>query len=633
MKICLKGRSVFLLILALSSMWSCTSVKLRTANTYYEEYAFADAIKNYEYVLSRKKNNDAILKLADSYRQVNNSQKAEQWYKEAIQLDESPPLNKLYYAEALMENGKYAEAKTWFINYLKLVPTDEKAKRMIVSCDSIPAFFRDTTEYIINLLGLNQAGISSFSPAYYRSGITFLSDRSAPGKSKIKSEFTGKEFFDIFYAKKTEKGNWLEPELLRGTVNGIYNEGPAIFTKDYNTVYFTRNDYIGNTANKNKKDFNILKIYKGVFEGGEWNVGGEMPFNSNDYSCGDPALSSDGNTMYFVSDMPWGYGGTDIYIIKNENGRWGNPVNLGSLVNSSGNERFPFLENDSTLFFASDGNYGLGGLDVFMSTYDGDKWTRAINLGYPINTPRDDFGFITDSTERSGYFSSNRVGGIDKIFAFTKNPPKLSVAGIVTDKQSANGLAKAKIMLTSSDGKDTVINTLADGKYYAPVEQNKSYKIDVIKFGYYSTKSSLSTYGLRNSQKFTQDYQLEKINVGKSTINYKISFARYDSKISAGCASALDSLVQWMKDNPSIKIELSCHTDSRGNDKDNLTLSQKRADEISNYLSLHGVAPRRIVAHGYGETRLINGCVNGIMCLEEDHRVNNRTEIKITGLE
>lgn len=633
MKIILKGRSVFLLTLALSCMWSCTSVKLRTANTYYEEYAFADAIKNYEYVLSRKKNNDAILKLADSYRQVNNSQKAEQWYKEVIQLDESLPIHKLYYAEALMENGKYAEAKTWFTNYLKLVPTDEKAKRMVVSCDSIPAFFRDTTEYTINLLGLNQAGITSFSPAYYRSGITFLSDRSAPGKSKIKSEFTGKEFFDIFYAKKTEKGNWLEPELLRGSVNGIYNEGPAIFTKDYNTVYFTRNDYIGNTANKNKKDFNILKIYKGVFEGGEWNVGGEMPFNSNDYSCGDPALSNDGNTMYFVSDMPWGYGGTDIYIIKNENGRWGNPVNLGSLVNSSGNERFPFLENDSTLFFASDGNYGLGGLDVFMSTYDGDKWTSAINLGYPINTPRDDFGFITDSTERSGYFSSNRVGGIDKIFAFTKNPPKLSVAGIITDKQSSNGISKAKIILTSSDGKDTVINTLADGKYYASVEQNKSYKIDVNKFGYYSTKSSLSTYGLRNSQKFTQDYQLEKINVGKSTINYKISFARYDSKISANCASALDSLVQWMKDNPSIKIELSCHTDSRGNDKDNLTLSQKRADEISNYLSLRGVAPRRIAAHGYGESRLLNGCVNGIMCLEEDHRVNNRTEIKITGLE
>lgn len=633
MKIILKFNFSFSVILLLLFFFGCTSVKLRTANTYYEEYAFADAIKNYESVLSKRSNPDATIKLADSYRQTNNSLKAEQWYKQVVNLSESLPIHKLYYAEALMENGKYEDAKIWFSNYLKIVPTDEKAKRMLASCDSVPAFFSDTTQYNITLLPLNQSGISSFSPVFYRSGIVFLSDRSASGKSRLRSEYTGKEFLDLFYTKKTEKGNWIEPELLRGTVNGIYNEGPAVFTKDFNTIYFTRNDYTGITVNKNKKDFNVLKIYKGQFNSGEWNIESEMPFNNNEYSTEHPALSADGNTMYYVSDMPWGYGGTDIYMIKMLNGRWSNPLNIGARVNSAGNETFPFLQNDSTMYFASDGNYGLGGLDIFMTTYNGDHWTEPVNLGYPVNTPKDDFGFIIDSTERYGYFSSNRIDGVDKIFAFTKNPPRISISGLITDKLTSTPLSKTKLKFTLQNGIDTVTTTTPNGKYFFALEQNKIYRMVITKFGYYTYSTALSTMGVRNSHSFNENFQLEKINIGKVSINYKIAFPKNDYKISANCAIALDSVALWMKENPGIIIELSCHTDSRGNDKDNLILSQKRADEAANYLSLHGVSPRRITAKGYGETRLLNGCVNGILCLEEDHRVNNRTEIKITTVE
>src|SRR6185436_3017970 len=484
-----KRKVIFALAGFLVFLSGCLSVKLRTANSYYDDYAFADAIKNYEAVLAKKYIPDAIIKLADCYRQTNNSVKAEQWYKEVVKLPVDNPEYKLYYAEALMENGNYNEAKKWFGEYLKLVSNDEKAKRKLASCDTVAAFFRDTTEYNIGLLPVNVTGVSSFSGVFYRSGIVFLSDRPAPGKSRIHSDFTGRQFLDLFYAKKSDKGNWLEPEMLRGDINGLYNEGPAAFNKDYDVVYFTRNDYTGFTANKNKKNFNLLKIYKGNFINGEWNLTSEMPFNSNEYSCGHPSINDKGTKMFFVSDMPWGYGGTDIYMVSLENQKWGTPQNVGSHINSPGNEMFPFLLNDSTLYFASDGNYGLGGLDIFMSTFNGDFWTDPVNLGYPINTSHDDFSFIIDSAERHGYFSSDRIGGIDKIFSFTKNPPRITVSGIISEKVSSMAVSQAKVRLTDQYNRDTAL-IAADGKYSFLLEQNRKYKITVSRNGYYTTRTS-----------------------------------------------------------------------------------------------------------------------------------------------
>ncbi|MEP7167773.1 MAG: OmpA family protein [Bacteroidota bacterium] len=633
MKTISEGKIIFVITVFFTLITSCLPIKLRTGNNYYEDYAFADAIKNYEAVLTKKDDPDAMINLADCYRQTNNSVKAEQWYKEVVKLPNALPLHKLYYAEALMENSKYEEAKKWFGDYLQFVSNDEKAKRKLASCDSVNVFFSDTTSYNISLLSVNQTGVSSFSPAFYRSGIVFLSDRTSHGKSSLRSDFTGKPFLDLFYAKKTDKGIWLEPELLRGDINGLYNEGPAAFNKDYSEIYFTRNDYTGYIVNKNKKNFNLLKIYKGVFYNGEWKLTTEMPFNSNEYSCGHPATNSTGTKMFFVSDMPWGYGGTDLYMANLENKKWGTPQNLGIHVNSPGNEMFPFLMNDSTLYFASDGSYGLGGLDIFMTTYNGDFWTDPVNLGYPINTSHDDFAFIMDSTERMGYFSSDRIGGVDKIFSFTKNPPKIFVTGIISDKLTSVQLGKTKIFLKDQFDKDTSITTASDGKYTLALEQNRNYKITVRKNGYYSTVTSLTTSGIRNSFAFNENFSLEKINVGKSIVSPNILFSRRDWKINSSCALALDSVAEWLKDNSGINVEISCHTDSRGNDKENLTLTQKRAEEISNYLSGKGIPPRRVVTKGFGETRLLNGCVNGILCIEEDHRINNRTEIKITGLD
>lgn len=611
----------------------CVSIKLRTANSYYEDYAFADAIKNYEAVLSKKMIPDAMIKLADCYRQTNNSAKAEVWYKQVVTLSESLPVHKYYYAKALMENGKYAEAKVWFGKYLEIASNDDKAKKLMESCDSISEYFADTTQYNISLLPLNNSGTNNFSPTYYRSGIVFLSDRPAQGKKRMRSEYTGKEYLDLFYAKKTEKGNWLEPELLRGNINGLYNEGPAVFTKEYNGIYFTRNDYSGSTVKKNKKNFNVLKIYKGSFSEGEWNITSELAFNNDEYSTAHPALSTDSSTLYFVSDMPWGYGGTDIYLSRLVNGRWSNPVNLGAKVNTAGNELFPFIQNDTILYFASDGNYGLGGLDIYQCIFNGENWSEAFNVGYPVNSSKDDFGFIIDSPGKNGYFSSNRYGGADKIFTFKKNPPKLNFNGIVTDKITSAPLNKIRITFISENFADTSIVTSIDGKFNIQLEPERIYNIMVTKNNYYTFNSNISTKGQYRSKTFDVSYKLEKIILGKTFINYNITFDKNDWKIKPAAGAPLDSIMNWMKENPGLQVEISCHTDSRGNDKDNLLLTQKRAEAVADYLSLHGIAPRRITVKGYGETRLLNGCVNGILCLEEDHRINKRIEIKITGIE
>ncbi len=574
-----------------------------------------------------------MIKLADCYRQTGNSVKAELWYAQVVKLREALPIHKFYYAEALMENGKYPEAKRMFASYLEIMKSDDRAKRLMNSCDSVVVFYSDTTQYAISLLPFNTSGTNNFSPVYYRSGIVFVSDRGATGKSKVKSNYTGKEYLDLFYVKKTELGNWLEPEMLRGNINGAFNEGPATFTFDYNIIYFTRNDYTGTNVNKNRRSFNNLKIFKGSFVGGEWNITSDLPFNNPEYSTAHPALSKSGNTLYFISDMPWGYGGTDIYSVKFINGRWTNPQNMGAAINSPGNELFPFVQFDSVLYFASDGNFGLGGLDIFQTLFNDNQWSTPYNLGYPVNSSRDDFGLIIDTLNREGYFTSKRYGGVDKIFSFLKYPATITLSGKITDSENKRNLAKVRIYVSADGSKGEESFSDSTGQFKCSLSPNKKYQIIIQKDGYFYYASAVSTIGLFRSASLNFPVALEKIKAGKIYRFYEVSFDKGETSFNSTSLPVLDSLVNWMKVNPKIKIEIGCHTDSRGSDKENLTLTQKRAEALADYFSINKIHPRRINSVGYGESKLLNGCVNGILCLDEDHAVNVRTEIKITGIE
>ncbi len=622
----------YFILISIFSLYSCSSFNLRVADNYYQEYAYSKAIPKFEKGLKKDFIPEAARNLAESYRKVGNSVEAEIWYKRLIKSPQVNPEDRLNLAEVLMENGKYGEAKGWFQDYLQYSSNNKKVKRLIQACDSIHLFFKDTVTYNISLLKFNKDNESNFSPSYYRQGLVFLSDRSAPGKNDELSTWTGKEYLDLFYTSKVDSDNWLEPELLKGDVNGLYDEGPAVFSGDNTTIYFTRSDYSGTVIEKNQKDISLLKLYYGKLYGNQWKLETLLPFNSPDYSVGHPAISADGKVFYFVSDMPWGYGGTDIYGVTTENGKWSEPKNLGPGINTEGNEMFPFISADSVLYFASDGHFGLGGLDIFSSYWDGANWSKPENLQHPVNSSKDDFGFIIDSSNTSGYFSSNRIKNTDKIFGFKKGLPIYSYHLVVLDKKSSKPVKDFSLLDSNGAPGEPALAKGADGVLSMNLSRNTDYDLILKGKGYYAMPLSISTIGKRKSEVITDTITIDKIELNKSRVWKSIYFNKKEIAISPKTALALDSLVNLLELNPEIQIEISSHTDSRGAFGDNLMISRQRSDEIAMYIINKGINPPRLISIGYGESKLLNNCRDGILCLEEDHRVNNRVEIKVIDL-
>ena len=626
------SRLHFLVIALMALLFSCKSFNYRIANEYYEQFAYSKAIPKYEKVLEKEMIPIAAARLAESYRKIGNSSKAEKWYSKVVEQNDVAQEYKLAMAEVYMENGKYQEAATWFKDYIELNATDTRAKKLLFACDSIHLFFEDTTAYTVEVPTFNKVNESNFSPAFYKSGIVFLSDRPVPGKNRNKSMWTGREYLDLYFTSPVEGSDkWLEPELLQGDINGVFDEGPAVFSKDFSRVYFTRTDYKGKNLAKNEQNETILKLYSGRLDGSEWNLESALPFNDEKYSVGHPALSADGNMLFFVSDMPWGYGGTDLYSTTFSDGKWSDPVNLGSRVNTDGNEMFPFYSSDSILYFASDGHIGLGGLDIYETIWNGDYWVSPDNLQYPVNSPKDDFGYIIDSLGILGYFSSNRVSKSDNIFSFIKHPPILVCNLFVKDASSKDPISKVSAVLINGDDRN-IISTDKSGEVTVALPEKSNVEVVVQANGYFSNSIFKSTVGIKRSKVFIDTLFLEKIPLNKAMVCTNILFDKKSTKITPQIELALDSLYIVLENNPNIQIEIISHTDSRGSYSSNLRVSRKRSDEISIYLIKKGIIPHRLISKGYGERKLLNYCRNGILCLEEDHMINNRVEIKVVDI-
>ena len=355
---------LLLQVAAIFLLSGCASYHVRQGNRLFNSLAYSEAIVEYQKALGKKTFPEAEIKLAESYRLTNNTLKAEDEYSKVVQLKEAEPIHKLRYAQLLMRNGKYSEAKTWYENYLKDKPDDVNAQQLRNSCDSITVFKKDSAVYTVTSIGVN-TGQTNFSPQFYKDGIVFASDRSS-GKTKSTYPWTGQPYLDMYYAKADGKGNFGSPELIKGDVNGVYHDGPCAFIGD-SIMYFTRNNYIKKKTKMGDADVVNLKMYKATRKDSLWKIQEEFPYNSNDYSTGHPAISKDGKTMYFVSDMPGGLGGTDIYVTKMEGDKWGKPVNMGPKINTSLNEMFPTIFHDTILYFSSEGHTNMGGLDIFYS--------------------------------------------------------------------------------------------------------------------------------------------------------------------------------------------------------------------------------------------------------------------------
>ena len=621
------------LLIAISAtllLSSCTNGLYKKGVKNYDKMAYSNAIDNFEHYLQKKDEPaDAKIKLANAYRLVNDVPNAEKWFSKIVDLPESEPINMFYYAKLLMSQEKYKDAAFWFNKYLEKVPDDFVAEMLLVSCKSVNTFKKDTT-----LFTIKQAEIPEISTAFaqvpYGDGIMFTADKIS-FKNSTTANWTGRSYLDIYFSQKDHNGKWLSPMLLKGNVNGQYHEGPACFTKEGNVVYFTRSNYAKKKLAKSSKSENNLQLFRAELVGDKWTNVTSMPFNSDEYSCGHPSLSPDEKTLYFISDMPGGAGGTDIYKTTFDGTAWTKPENLGNVINTSGNEMFPYIHSDGTFYFSSDAHNNLGGLDVFMSSYDGKKWLQVENLNYPLNTSKDDFAFVLNEDNKTGYVSSNRGEG-DKIYEITKNEPTFILSGIVSQKGKPSLMidsAVIEIQNLTDKTKETIL-TNKSGFYKVKLKSKSEYLIKASKPMYFTITEpkNVCMIGKKISENFTANFELDQIIIEKPIVLENIYYDLDKWFIRPDAAKELDRLVQLMNDNPTLTIELSSHTDSRAGDQYNLVLSDKRAKAAVEYVASKGIDKNRMRWKGYGESKLVNHCKNNVVCTEEEHQQNRRTEFK-----
>ena len=395
--------------------------------------------------------------------------------------DVAEPVHELHYAQVLNSNGNPNEAKTWLQAYLDKIPNDQAAINLLHSIEQPSLYYEDSTRFTIRKININSTE-ADFSPAFYQKGIVFASGRREAKNHKKSGE--GSAFFDLYYSEADD----LRPEMLQPPqqfdkkINSEYHEGPAVFYENGTKVIFTRNALV---IHKGDSVHRLKLYYAQKDDKSNWSKPVALPFNSDDYSAGHPAISADETQLYFVSDMPGSLGGTDIYVSKWEEGSWGKPVNLGPQVNTSGNEMFPFLHENGTLYFASNGHGGLGGLDVYQANINFLSRGKVKNLGYPINTIKDDFGLIVNPALTSGYFSSNREWGTgsDNIYQFSIESQILTVKAFDVDTNEP--VAGAEILFIGEGALENILKSNTDGTATAQLDPQQNYIVYAEKEGYY----------------------------------------------------------------------------------------------------------------------------------------------------
>ncbi len=628
---------------------------IEKADTYFNKMWYAEAADLYEEVLKNKENyNASILKKAgDAHYYNTNMEKAHYWYDILYNdyKDEMSSDNIFKYAHALKGTGKYGRAKKLMRLYGKM----QKNEPQTITNDNLSV--KETTldklldiqkKYEVKNLAVNSE-YSDFSPIYYTNEkVVFASAKDSSFFHTRKYKWNDQPYLDLYVAKVNKESLELKNATkLSKKINTKYHEASVAFSPDNNTMYFTRNNYnkknTGKKLRRDKKGINHLKIYVSNKIDGEWTTAVELPFNSDNYSTGHPALSPDGKQLYFVSDMPGSIGQTDIFVVDVlENGTFSKPRNLGPEINTEKREMFPFI-NENKLYFSSDGHTGIGGLDIFEAVYDDEEGFRdALNLGQPINSNLDDFSYIVDKKNQTGYFASNRKGGKgdDDIYSFKRLIPEEvtgnAIAGIVTDIIDGNLMPEALVVLLDENNiklKEFVTDN--DGSFiFEDLEGSKKYTIKTTKGNYFddetvATAKANDIVNVDIALKKLKDLIAVEEGIKKLKIeNIYFDFDRYSIKTEA--KTELDKIVAVMNESPSMVIKIESHTDSRGKKAYNKYLSTKRAESSKNYLISKGIDPNRIQsAIGYGEERLLNGCDGSIRCTEQQHLENRRSEFII----
>lgn len=630
---------------------SGTRVSEKKADKQYDHLAYVDAARIYQdLVHSGHKNTSILEKLADSYYFNGQLAEANKWYTELFQgnyhKDESLHIDPEYYfkySQTLKSVGDYTKSDEVMAQFAALKREDSRSKLFLDQ--------RDYLKNIANLFGtytLENADINSVYSDYGATisggDLVYTSARATDQvqRDKIHS-WTEQSFTKLYSSSIHSDGQLGKPKVLFDDGDLLVNESTAVFTKDGKNMYFTRNNFKkSGKPKRNSRNNTFLKLYKATKQtDGKWGKVEELPFNSNDFNTSHPALTADEKWLYFSSDRKGSLGDSDIYrVALLPQGGYGSPENLGENVNTAGRETFPFISKANELYFSSNGFPGLGGLDVYVVKIgEGGAIGKAENLGTPINSKQDDFGFYLAETFEKGFVSSNRPGGkgSDDIYSFYKKECQQQLQGTVYDKLSKDWIVDSKVVIMDQSNREIeVLYTDLKGNFQSkPLECNQNYLIKTDKYGYKLDEKQVVTTGNLETLRVeigleklvdkavVTEYPTEKISINPIYFDFDKSTIRLDAQ------QELKKLVDFLQTYSQWEAIVSSHTDSRGNAAYNLQLSNRRAQSTKQWLVKHGIEPQRIRTKSYGDQVPVNRCNKAVPCTEQEQRINRRSEFEL----
>lgn len=595
------------------------------ADKLFARYEYVDAAKEYQDLVEKGKQDPYVYRqLGESYYNMFNPAEASRWYARAV---ETPQDAETYYryAQMLKAQGQYEAANAQMRTFARMAPDDDRARAFLADPNYIPKLLaKDKSYQVKDLEGINSEK-SDFSPALYGNTLYFTTARNGARKEYGWNE---EPFLDVYAADYNTDGTMTNAGGVSG-LNSQYHDGPVTITADGNTLYFSSDSFREKSFERDRKlklKLGRNNLYRATKEGDKWTNITKLPFSTSEHSTSNPSVSRDGRTLYFSSDMPGGHGGVDIWrVAVNGDGTYGTPENLGAAVNTAGTESFPFISDDNnTLFFASSGLQGLGGLDIFRA--DLAKGTAPQNLGKPVNTEKDDFSFFYSSEKDLGFFASNRSGNDDIYGALPLC--FLEVATVVTDATTGKALAGAKVAIVD-DKRNVIATEMADakGEVTYRVDCGRGYSVQASKDGYEGATFAVAPQAKGGTTKVDAALQPIQSIVTETEVVLQPIFFEYDkSNITREGAFELDKLIQAMRANTDMAIMVKSHTDNRGTDAYNMALSERRARSTVQYVISKGIDKARISGKGYGETEPKVACSE---CSEEQHAQNRRSEFVI----
>lgn len=653
-----KGLSLLALVsfLFLGNTEAQAQAGLKKSDKEYESWAYVDAMTIYEKIVKKGYvSQDILEKLGNTYYFNARYAEANPFYERLFTefgTEDIAPEFYYRYAQTLQHTGKTADAKNYYNQFVEKVGSNTQIASVRKNEAALQKQITENSGRYRNVENLPiNTQFADFGSYVHNKQLYFTSARDTGSFSKKIHTWTGEAFTSLYEYKLPNDtiAKKSKPKKLKGDVKSKFNESTAVVTADGQTIYFTRNNMLGNTrgfdADKNTK----LKIYRAELKNGKWNNVQELPFNSNDFNTAHPTLSKDGNILYFASDRPGGFGNSDLWKVSVNGSGYGVPQNLGAAINTEGRETFPFVNSNDELYFSSDGRIGLGGLDVYgVKIKEDGSFYEVQNIGEPVNSNTDDFAYYIDYKTKQGFFSSNRTGGHgnDDIYGFVETRAlKLGCSQellvTVVDAKTRNIITDASLTLYDKLYKELgTSNKYANNGYRFSTEYEcgESYHVKVSKEGYITKEESVALDDQSGISERTIVLEQKKVEVKKNDDLFKVLelkpiYFDYDKdNIRPDAAVELAKVVEVLKDYPRMKIDVRSHTDSRGSDEYNLKLSQRRAKSTAEWIANQGIDLSRITYKGYGETQLINKCINGAKCSDTEHEDNRRSEFIVLEL-